>query len=153
MIAPLHHRQVLKLLLAICFAAAFAPGASAQVSYNFPQSRSSLADDIPLAGAPVSLTMDCLAANGYGQWTSSSSTTDAHLLSNKLTTTATGTESGVLSSTPFTFYGTDVFPTTEVMKAAANLQGNVRYVWLQREATTDEFYIRRIRSRKHGSRY
>ncbi len=102
------------------------------------------------------LTMDCLAANGYGQWTSSSSTTNENqtpscfLLSNKLNAMPTpgsdvwdDAQTGVLAAKPFTYNGGDVYPVSDVMKVAANLKGNVRYVWIDNDSVSgrSSFYV------------
>src|SRR5581483_3867977 len=114
--------------------------ARSQVAYQFQAP-----NVITLSTAPVTLTMDCLSANGYGQWTSSTSTDDAHLLANFLSSSTTSNpQAGIVGSAPFTFTSPDVYPTTEVMKTAANLKGNVRYVWMQRRTgmgSTDQFYV------------
>ncbi len=125
----------------------FAPLALwAQVTYNFQTPN----DVAAATGAGHSiLTMDCLAANGYGQWTASSSTTNVNsakslfLLSNRLTTlTATDAQAGVLAAKTPTFTGGsgDAYP-TEAIKCAANLKGNVRYVWLNSTSSRDKLYV------------
>ena len=129
--------------------------ARAQVPYHFQ-----VPDDIPPvvstdAGYDI-LTMDCLAANGYGQWTSSSSATNENgipscfLLSNKLNDMPTpgssawdDAQTGVLAAKPFTYNGSDGYPVSDVMKVAANLKGNVRYVWIDNDSTSgrNSFYV------------
>jgi hypothetical protein len=130
-------------------------GLRAQVAYHFQ-----LPDDIPPVvstepGYDI-LTMDCLAANGYGQWTSSSSTTNENqapscfLLTNKLNDMPypvsiywDNAQTGVLAAKPFTYNGTDSYPTADVMKVAANLKGNVRYVWIDNNGVhgRNSFYV------------
>ncbi len=133
-----------------------AGGLSAQTAYNFGPT----ALDIPAvtgSGQNI-LTMDCFAANGYGQWTSSSNTTNSigykacFLLSNQLNSKP-GSGSwddamaGVLGVKQFTYnnsdvypYPTDVYP-TEAIKCVANLKGNVRYVWIDNTSARDQFYV------------
>ncbi len=98
----------------------------AQVAYNF----TTTPDQITISGAPVALPMDCLAANGYGQWTSSSASSGvSNLLTNKLTSTgADNAQDGVLSTEGFA-YSSDAYPSADAIKCAANLKGSVRYVW------------------------
>ncbi len=130
------------------------------MAYNFQ-----LPDDIPPvastdAGYDI-LTMDCLAANGYGQWTSSTSTTNENefpsgfLLSNILNNMPPtpgspawdDVQTGVLASKQFTYNNSDIYPysldvyPTEAIKCAANLKGNVRYVWLDNTSGRDKFYV------------
>ncbi len=128
-------------------------GLRAQVAYNFQ-----VPDDIPPvastdAGYDI-LTMDCLAANGYGQWTSSTSTTNVNvspsgfLLSNILNNMPLtpgsplwdDAQTGVLASKEFKYNSTDAYP-TEAIKCAANLKGNVRYVWLDNTSGRDKLYV------------
>ncbi|HET6399884.1 MAG TPA: T9SS type A sorting domain-containing protein [Candidatus Kapabacteria bacterium] len=138
--AHLHSKLRFRAMITLAMLAFSALTARAQVAYNFQPP-----DVITIAGAPVALTMDCLAANGYGQWTYSNATGDAHLLSNKLSATgADDPQDGILSSTAFNFDAGDSYPTSGEIKAVANLQGNNRYVWLQRETglgSTDKFYV------------
>ncbi len=143
---------MLALVLACSMSAA---GLRAQVAYNF-QHPDEVAVPFHYYTTPVGwdvLTMDCLAANGYGQWTSSSSTTNANgapscfLLANKLQHMPNDSgnpiwddaQTGVLASKKFTFIGTDSYPTADAIKNAANLQGNVRWVWLNN--ARNAFYI------------
>ncbi|HET6400624.1 MAG TPA: hypothetical protein VFH95_04415, partial [Candidatus Kapabacteria bacterium] len=135
-------------LLALCLACAFATGARAQLAYNFQTP-----DDIPAStsGAhPNILTMDCLAANGYGQWTSSSSATNTNgvascfLLANKLNvlnppSIANDAQEGVLAAKQFNSSG-DAYP-NEAIKCAANLKGNVRYVWMDNSSGRTKFFV------------
>ncbi len=127
-------------------------GLRAQVAYNFQ-----LPDDItPVVSTDAGydiLTMDCLAANGYGQWTSSSSSQNTNaspssfLLSNILNQGPPpgiedwdDAQAGVLAAKEFTYNGTDAYP-TEAIKCASNLKGNVRYVWLDNTSGRDKFYV------------
>ena len=112
------------------------PSPQAQVRYNFQSP-----DQITISGAPVALPMDCLAANGYGQWTSSSTSLgESNLLTNMLASTGEdNAQDGVLSDNGFAFSIGDSYPTADAIKCAANLKGNVRYVWLN--AARNAFYV------------
>ncbi len=134
-------------LLALCLTCAIATGAHGQLAYNFQPP-----DDIPASTSgthPNILTMDCLAANGYGQWTSSSSTTNTNgaascfLLANKLnvqsSSVVTDAAEGILAAKQFNSSG-NAYP-NEAIKCAANLKGNVRYVWMDNSSGRTKFYV------------
>ncbi len=128
----------------------------AQVSYNFQTP-----DIAPLVVSTNAgyddLSMDCLAANGFGQWTSSGSMENVNgapsnfLLANAfmpfpnppVTTGWDDVQAGVLAAKKFTFTPGDVYPTSDAIKCAANLQGNVRYVWINNNSTPgrNSFYV------------
>ncbi len=112
-------------------------GLKAQTFYNFAKK----ADQILISTAPVALPMDCLSANGYGQWTSGpGSSGSANLLSNKLTRGAgDNQQNGVLAYQPFAFNIGDAYPSGDAIKSASNLKGNTRYVWLN--AARNAFYV------------
>src|ERR1044071_7388121 len=111
----------------------------AQVAYNF-QSPDQILSSTGCNG--TDLKMDCLAANGYGQWTTSSNTSKSHLLSNKLTISAADdAQSGILSAKSFTFATGDSYPTIDAVRAATNLNGNVRYVWVNNGTTRNKIYV------------
>ncbi len=128
-----------KFLPALIFLALFffeISGLRAQVAYNFQSP-----DELLISTAPVALPMDCLSANGYGQWTSSSTSSGvSNLLTNKLTSSSVdNAEAGVLSSEGFAYSGTDGYPSADAIKCAANLNGSVRYVWFG-TTSRDQFY-------------
>ncbi|GEM_PF-2616668 len=129
-----------------------ATASKAQVAYNF----AAQPDIIPASTTPPTLTMDCLAANGYGQWTSSSATGKSHLLSNKLTTSSAFStigqsydQAGILSSSSFTFNSGDSYPSSDAIKVAANLNGNTRYVWIN-SSSRNLFYVEGFNSGASG---
>ncbi len=134
-----------KFLLALIFLAIFffeGSGLKAQVSYNF----AATPDKITIAGAPAPLTMDCLSANGIGQWTTSSTSLGlgtpavSILLGNKLASSGVNAdENGVFSSLPFAYSGSDVYPTGDAVKSVSNLNGSTRYVWFG-TAHRNQFY-------------
>src|ERR1019366_3359506 len=88
----------------------------AQVAYNFQTP-----DELLISTALVPLPMDCLAANGYGQWTSSpTSNGESNLLTNRLTNILVdNAQAGVLASEAFAFSGSDVYPTSDAIKSAS----------------------------------
>ena len=117
-------------------------GLRAQVAYNF----ATTPDHITIAGAPVPLTMDCLSANGIGQWTSSSTSIGGAeppvsiLLENKLASSGISPdENGVLSSLPFAYSTGDAYPTGDAVKSVSILNGSTRYVWFGTE-NRNRFY-------------
>ncbi len=115
------------------------------VPYNFEGMFEVTDDSVPLLQTPTDLSMDCLAANGYGQWTSSYKTQNAFaydsgspglfLLANALRAPSYAGSNGIVSSRPFEYFDTTGYPvdapTTNrgTVKCVANLKGRVRYVW------------------------
>jgi len=145
--------NVQKRVLAVCFMLLLgAEGLHAQsytpVPYNFGIV-SEVTDDTAGPGfVPTDLSMDCLSANGYGQWTASYKTQNAFdsatpglfLLANSLRMpdinpiSSIISSSGIVSFRPFVnFYSTgypvDSLTNRSVVKSVTNLKGRVRYVW------------------------
>lgn len=109
--------------------------------YNFVQMRA--ADDTRFNGTAennvfvTNMTLDCFAANGYGQWTASSNTGAEpasgpgwYLLGNGLYEPGIWQPSGSVDGAPFI----GLYPTEP--KVTANLHGSVRYVWPSDNRTT-----------------
>ncbi len=113
------------------------------VPYNFGGAFEVTDDSVPFGQTATDITMDCLAANGYGQWTASYKTQNAFdsgspglfLLANALRMPTYASATGIVSFRPFTYTDSSGYPvdsaTTHrsVVKCAANLKGRVRYVW------------------------
>ena len=123
------------------------------VPYNFGGVFEVPDDSVPLGQKPTNLSMDCLAANGYGQWTASYKTQNAFdsgspglfLLANALRMPTYASATGIVSFRPFTYADSSGYPVDSVttnrsiVKCVANLKGRVRYVWPFRNHTG--FYV------------
>jgi hypothetical protein len=112
------------------------------VPYNFGGVFEVTDDSVPIGQKATDLSMDCLAANGYGQWTASykkqnafdSGSPGLFLLANALRTPALEQATGIVSFRPFDLpdstYPVDSTTTNRsVVKCVNNLKGRVRYVW------------------------
>jgi hypothetical protein len=124
--------SALQILLSVLLYASCQAQSDPAGEYNFSQM--SVADGS--GDTVVNLTMDCLAANGYGQWTASSETTGPHgsfpekgwfLLGNAIKPNVSTSSPSIV---PPGIVAKGVFsgPYRDGMKVVANLKGSVRYV-------------------------
>ncbi len=156
--------SVKRIGFAVCFTLLLCSGgvraqSYVPVPYNFGVVFEATDDSAGVGFKTTDLSMDCLAANGYGQWTASYKTQNAFdsgspglfLLANALRSpdsnivTERVSSTGIVSFRPFVYPDSSGYPvdstTTHrsVVKCVANLKGRVRYVWPLQNHTG--FYI------------